>query len=215
MWSSPGSFGNDSSGRSVQAQRFDANGVQIGLEFQVNTQISGDQFPGGAAAAEDGRFMLSYGPPELTGQMFDFDGDRLGAEFQINTYTTYSQGGRAIAVDGESRFVVAWQSYGSYGNDNGYDGQESVQVRRFTDDGVAVGNQFQVNTYTTNQQGPVDIAANPQGDFVVVWLSYGSSGSDSDFNSIHAQRLGFPINADGFDDGTFDGWDDVFPPPGP
>src|SRR5688500_9367916 len=36
-----------------------------------------------------------------------------------------------------------------------------------------IGDQFQVNTYTTNGQGWPAVAMDGDGDFVVVWLSYG------------------------------------------
>ena len=46
---------------------------------------------------------------------------------------------------------------------------------RLTDAGV----QFQVNTYTTDYQSYPSVAADADGDFVVVWDSFGSSGGDT------------------------------------
>ncbi len=40
-----GSGGNDTSGQSVQGQRFAADGTPMGSEFQVNTYTTGSQFP--------------------------------------------------------------------------------------------------------------------------------------------------------------------------
>ena len=42
---------------------------------------------------------------------------------------------------------------------------------------VRVGSEFQVNTYTTNVQFPGGVAVDGQGNFVVVWTSYGEEGS--------------------------------------
>ena len=53
---------------------------------------------------------------------------------------------------------------------------------------VPVGSEFQVNSYTTGHQGPGRVATDSQGNFVVVWTSYGSSGTDTDLSSIQAQR---------------------------
>jgi hypothetical protein len=51
-----------------------------------------------------------------------------------------------------------------------------------------VGSEFQVNTYTTQRQKHPAVAANAGGDFVVVWGSNGSSGSDTSFYSVQSQR---------------------------
>ena len=48
--------------------------------------------------------------------------------------------------------------------------------------------EFQVNTYTTSYQYDPAVAMDADGDFVVVWESVGSSGTDSDSYSIQAQR---------------------------
>jgi hypothetical protein len=61
-----------------------------------------------------------------------------------------------------------------------------------------VGSEFQVNTYTTNNQGAVPfgghlIASDSSGDFVVVW---NSQYQDGDGYGIFAQRydsLGGPV----------------------
>ena len=40
------------------------------------------------------------------------------------------------------------------------------------------GGEFRVNTYTTGHQAAARLAMEPDGDFVVVWSSYGQDGSD-------------------------------------
>ena len=53
---------------------------------------------------------------------------------------------------------------------------------------VPAGDEFQINTYTTdNQRGP-RIARLAGGDFVVVWHAQGSSGSDTSILSIQGRR---------------------------
>src|SRR5512146_2892960 len=52
-----------------------------------------------------------------------------------------------------------------------------------------LGSQFQVNTYTTNEQVVPSVGAGPDGSFVVVWESNGSPGPDSDRTSIQARRF--------------------------
>lgn len=54
---------------------------------------------------------------------------------------------------------------------------------------LAVGSEFQVNTYTTGRQRQVSAAVAPDGSFVIVWSSEGSyDGDDSSGYAIQGQR---------------------------
>lgn len=60
---------------------------------------------------------------------------------------------------------------------------------------VPAGSEFQINTYTTNRQQNPSVAVGADGDFVVVWQSYGSSGTDSPplgEHSVQGQRFSVP-----------------------
>ena len=72
-----------------------------------------------------------------------------GPQFQVNTYTTSYQEGSSVAADADGDFVVVWRSLGSSGSDTSF---FSIQGQRYNSAGSAVGSQFQVNTYTTNDQ---------------------------------------------------------------
>ena len=52
---------------------------------------------------------------------------------------------------------------------------------------VPSGTEFQVNTYTTNNQVFPSVASDSAGNFVVVWQSRGSAGSDTDGYSVQGQ----------------------------
>src|SRR5262249_58274422 len=52
---------------------------------------------------------------------------------------------------------------------------------------AALGTEFQVNTYSTSLQLNPAVAIDGTGNFVVVWESFGSVGSDNT-NSIQGQR---------------------------
>lgn len=54
---------------------------------------------------------------------------------------------------------------------------------------VPLGDDFQVNTYTTNFQFLPAVAASPSGEFVVTWMSLGSSGNDTSQYSIQLQSF--------------------------
>jgi hypothetical protein len=53
---------------------------------------------------------------------------------------------------------------------------------------MPLGPEFQVNTYTTSDQWFPAVAADDDGNFVVVWSSKGSPGSDDSDYSIQGQR---------------------------
>ncbi len=67
-----------------------------------------------------------------------------------------------------------------------------------------VGSEFQVNHYTTSYPLAPSVAVDADRDFVVVWSSYGSAGSDSSFASFQGQRYAgcsaSDLDADGVGD---------------
>jgi hypothetical protein len=81
---------------------------------------------------------------------------------------------------------VVWDSEGSAGTDSSH---SSIQGQRYDSSGSAVGGEFQVNTYTANFQFTPSVAVQTNGDFVVVWHSEGSAGTDSGSSSVQGQRF--------------------------
>ena len=169
----------------------------IGAEFQVNTSTALAQSNPAVAIAASGDFMVAWTSDDsggsdssassVQGQRYGSDGSTLGSEFQINTYTTSAQYNSTLAMAADGAFVVVWNSPESGGSDvSGY----SILGQRFGSDGSPAGGEFQVNTYTTSHQYNPAVAQAPDGDFVVVWNSDGSAGSDSLGYSIQGQRYG-------------------------
>jgi hypothetical protein len=199
VWTSPGSFGTDTSGFSVQGQRYASNGSAQGGQFQVNTYTTNAQTGSAVAATPDGGFVVVWtssgssgtdaSSSSVQGQRFASDGSAQGAPFQVNTYTTNGQSGSAVATTADGGFVVAWESYGSSGTDTS---NFSIHGQRFASDGSRQGAELQVNTYTTSTQWHASVAAADGGNFVVVWDSTGSSGTDTSDFSVHAQRYRLP-----------------------
>jgi hypothetical protein len=103
-----------------------------------------------------------------------------GSEFRVNTYTTSSQRMPAVAADASGNFVVVWQSLGP---DAGY----GIFGQRFSAAGAPRGAEFRVNTYTTSTQRLPAVAADANGNFVVVWQSIGQDGAAS--YGIFGQRF--------------------------
>jgi hypothetical protein len=103
----------------------------------------------------------------------------VGPEFRVNSSTSNHQDQAAIAMDASGNFVVAWNSAEQDGSGYG------VYAQRYNAAGEIQGDEFQVNTYTTDLQRLPAIAMDADGDFVVTWMSYGQDGSG---NGIYAQR---------------------------
>ncbi|GAB5522099.1 MAG: hypothetical protein RhofKO_43500 [Rhodothermales bacterium] len=197
VWHSGGSSGTDTDHRSIQAQRYNADGTVNGGEFQVNTETHGQQMHPSVAMDADGDFVVVWQSTDgngadtdgagIKGQRYDANGTAQGSEFLVNTYTASSQTAPSVAMDADGDFTVAWESRGSDGTDNQH---ASVQAQRYEADGTASDSQFQVNeAYTRSGQKQAAVAMSADGShFVIAWRSWGSTGTDNSRHSIqHAQ----------------------------
>jgi hypothetical protein len=176
----------------IFGQRYDASGTAQGAEFQVNSYTTGLQAFPAVASDASGNFVVVWSSRTLFGgggqdgsdsgvfgQRFDSLGNRVGGEFQVNSYTTYSQFLPAVASDANGNFVVVWSSSEQDGSYAGVFGQ------RYDASGTAQGSEFQVNAYTTSFQSGPAVASDANGNFVVIWSSYGQDGS---YTGIFGQR---------------------------
>ncbi len=216
IWQSSGSDGSDQNHSSIQAQRYDISGILDGDEFQVNSYTTSHQIRPSVALDAQGNSVVVWNSNGSVGtdtdqwsiqaQRYDSTGGTVGDQFQVNSYTTGRQYGRpTVATDAEGFFVVLWDSVGSYGSDTS---ETSIQGQLYDISGAAVGNQFQVNTYTTGKQElPAVSSLDASGNFVVVWQSLGSDGSDSSSLSVQAQRFATrAVFVDGFESGDTTSW---------
>ncbi|KAB2968934.1 MAG: hypothetical protein F9K18_02100 [Thermoanaerobaculia bacterium] len=211
-WESLGSAGSDQSSYSVHARRYDAGGVPLGGEFQVNTTTTDQQGIPEIAADSDGRFEVVWFSLASAGsdndqtsvqmQRYDAAGVPLGGELQVNVSTTGYQAFPAIAADDRGHFVVAWASEASGGTDLG---SFSIQARRFERDGAPYGGEFQVNSWTTGNQYYPSVAVDRGGNFVVTWTSATSGGGDASGYSVQARRFD-DLFRDGFETGGTARW---------
>jgi hypothetical protein len=186
----------------VYGQRFDSNGNKVGSEFQVNTWTTDFQDGPSITSLSNGGFVVvwesgCYPPPPCTsqdgsgfgvyGQRFDSNGNKVGSEFQVNTWTTNDQRNPSITSLSNGGFVVVWTSecneLGCISQDGDSDG---VYGQRFDSNGNKVGSEFQVNTWTTNDQSNPSITSLSNGGFVVVWQS---NRQDGYYYSVYGQRF--------------------------
>ena len=149
-WSSRYQDG-DSSG--IHAQRYDANGNNVGAEFQVNTYISSEQREPSITALADGGFVITWPSSqngdsyEIYAQRYDANGNNLGTEFQVNTYISSGQFEPSITALADGGFVVAWASYNQDGDGYGiYAQRYDLEGNPF---GVVTLNEIITNTPPT------------------------------------------------------------------
>jgi hypothetical protein len=122
-----------------------------------------------------GSYTVTFasGTETITG--LDF-GNRLTArgaaqpEFRVNTTASGSQslngpigfGHHTVAADGAGNFIVVWEG-------NGPGDPDGVFAQRYWANGTANGSEVRVNTTTTGSQRFASVAADANGNFVVVW----------------------------------------------
>jgi len=178
------SVGQDGSGRGIYAQRFDAGGNPLGVEFRANTYTTLDQGGPSIAMAPDGRFVVAWQSEGQDGsghgvyaQRYDSGGVPQGSEFRLNTITSGTQQGVSVAMADDGSFVVTFIE-----DPADYD----IKCRLFNASGVALANEFQVNTYGVGQQSASKVAMTSTGEFVVVWQS---ELQDGDGWGVFGQRF--------------------------
>jgi hypothetical protein len=101
-------------------------------------------------------------------------------EFQVNSFTTGAQRYPAVAMDAGGDFVVVWQGPGQDGAATG------VFARRFDAGASPQATEFRVSSYTSGSQQNPAVAADADGDFVVVWESIEQDGYST---GIFARRF--------------------------
>lgn len=170
--------------------------LKDGAAIQVNSYTTGPQGFPEIAVTSSGEYVVAWESAPQDGsdfgvfvQRFAVDGTKIGSEIQVNTYTTGTQWDPSVAVDGSGNFVVAW--HGDGGNPS-FD----VFARRFDASGSPQGDQFQVNTFTTNYQGNTSVAAADDGGFLVVWESDSQDQSDGGVYGQLYDAVGMPVGGE-------------------
>jgi len=170
----------------VYARRFSNEGIPLGDDFIVNTDnvYNAQQLNPVIASDAEGNFMICWEDHRLgfNGEIFKQnyfnDGTTMGENSTVNDdVASENQKYPSIAIDGSENFIIAWADDRSDGRD--------IYAQRFTDDGIALGNDFKVNDDTgENWTSMPSVATNPDGSFVIAW----SDPRFGDCPNIFAQR---------------------------
>jgi alpha-tubulin suppressor-like RCC1 family protein len=185
----------DGAGSGIFGQRYrSSDGTKIGSEFQVNATSAKSQTLPAVAGLKDEGFIVAWVSlgqdgkgSGIVAQRFGSNGAKVGGEFIVNTMAKGNQSRPAVAGLADGGFVVAW--------DAGGDGSGlGVFARRFSKTGKPQGDEFQVNTFTTDNQTAPAVTAIGKG-FVIAW----QSDTQDKGAGIFAQRFKSNASTDGFE----------------
>ena len=172
--------------REILGQRYDAQGNTVGAEFLINSEALSEKSEPAVTGLVGGGFVVTWmsngqdgSEWGVYGQRFDVDGEAVGDEFKANTYNEQAQGNPEVTALADGGFVITWQSW----EQDGY--WHGVYAQRFNTEGEPVGNEFQVNNFTSRNQEAPAIITLVNGDFIITWMS---EDQDSSEWGIYAQR---------------------------
>ncbi|WP_299880518.1 Ig-like domain-containing protein [uncultured Sulfitobacter sp.] len=175
--------------------------IAVTADILTNTTTAGDQYTRGfvaetVAGLTGGRFVSVWFDDNSTdgsgrgvfGRLFEADGTPVSVggsanEFQINTVTSGTQEYVSVGALSSGGFVAVWHDYSGQGDDNS---SSRIVGQRYDANGARVGGEFEINTFTPNNQLHPKVQGFSDGGFAVVWMSYGVDGSNS--YSISGQR---------------------------
>ncbi len=189
------SLGQDGSRSGVFGQIMDGAGDPVGLEFQINQFTPEFQGEADIAAFPNGFIVVweSGGDQDgdrygVIGRSFDNRARPLSAEVQVNTFTSGNQNAPSIAANSDTGFLVSWQSRDQDGSEYG------IFAQLYNRDGSVSGAEFQVNTYTPDNQKYPAVASSLD-RYLVVWRSE-HDGEDTGIFGRFFDTAGAPLGGE-------------------
>ncbi|MEM6794024.1 MAG: hypothetical protein AAF725_08565 [Acidobacteriota bacterium] len=201
----------DADNRAVMLKRYSSAGTAIGDEQQVNITEIGDQKLPGIATRPDGTFAVVWESGDQDGseaaaiaRIYDSSGTPQTGEIQLNQTTIGAQENLAVAYDGQGGFVVIWDGDASSGGSF-----DEIWGRRLLVSGALDGDEFRINTNTTNRQVFPAIGSSAGGELMAVWHSWTEDGSGT---GVAGQRLRITgVFGDDFEGGSTSAWSSEMP----
>ena len=186
----------------IRARRFASTGAPIGGDFRVNDDPAGEQYRPAVATASGTGFTVvwehSDGGSYIRGRRYDSAGSPVGTDIDIDQVDLVGLTTARVALDDNGNSLVLW--------DEGFLDGDDLYGRLYDASGDALGDQFLINSLTTDDQNDADVALAPDGQMIAVWNGEASTGTDTDFFTIQGRRLVLPLFADGFESGDTSRW---------
>jgi hypothetical protein len=177
-WQSPDATGADTSGTSIRARVFSADGTAKGDDYLVNTTYEGNQNTPTGTVLADGRILLTWnsadgegGDINIRAILLNADGTPAGDDFVVNTILQDTQLTPTVTALADGGYVIAWTSSDTLGTDKS---SGLIRATQFDAGGNVVGTaDFEVNTTTDGIQANAKVAALPDGGYVITFRSGG------------------------------------------
>jgi hypothetical protein len=176
----------------IYAQRFFNDGNPIGDNFKVNDNSAEIKWQKHCISVNSvGNFIIIWtdyrnGNFDIYAQRYSAEGIASGNNFLVNESIAEEwQERSAVAMDLDANLIIAWA--------DGRNRNKDIYAQKFSNNGSAVKNNFQVNCSegSAAQRNPA-IAVDKSGNFIVCWADY------RDIGDIYAQMF----SADGIPKGN-------------
>ena len=201
----------DADFRGVVFRRYSATGVPLGGEQLANVTEAGNQNNPVVAVQPDGTFMIAWESDGQDGsdatviaRFFASDGTPRSGEIQLNQTTAGDQEKLSATADGLGGYVVVWEGEATSGGSF-----DEIWGRRVLADGTLCGDEFRINTSTSNRQVFPAIAGGDDGVLMAVWHSWTGDGSGT--RSVGQRLWVTGLFSDGFESGDLSVWSLVVP----
>jgi hypothetical protein len=188
IWTSADAQDGDRNG--VYGRRFDSGGGADPVFLVNQTTTLSQSFPD-VASDPDGNFVVTWvsdlqdgDNSAVVARVYDNSGAPNSAEFIVNTVTAGNQFNPHVGVADDGTSVVVFVDSGGLDGDG-----RGIFARRFAALGAPLGNQFQVNAFTTYSQDNPGVAVAPDGSFLVVWTAASQNDRDGDGQAIIGRRF--------------------------
>ncbi len=151
----------------------------------MNTTISGSN--PAITTLNNGEYVITWSLIDQTGNVdiyalrFNANGIAQGNEFKVNTFTDDYQDIPSITTLNSGDFVITWQST----NFTNFD--TDIRGQRFDANGISVGTEFKINTFSEGTALSTNVATLSNGDFVVMWPSGSQDGYSTFDFGIYGQ----------------------------
>lgn len=152
-------------------RRFNANGLPVGGEFQVNTTVAGSQGDVKVAKLTGGGFVVQWDSVDgqdgsgggVYFQRYDANSAKVGGETRANVTTAGNQANGSVTGLTDGGMMMTW-------GDSGLDGGGyGVYGRIFNADGSARTGEFRLNQTTAGDQLNPTVAALADGTVMTMW----------------------------------------------
>ncbi len=157
----------------VSARKLDSTLSGTLGSFRVNVTGAGAQENPRVALLQNGGAVFVWqggrqGFQHIYARFLNSSGTFIGGtDTMVNAVTNYFQVNPSVAVLNNGNVVVVWQSY----NQAGSNSMQDVYGQIFTPTGTKSGGEFLINQFTAYNQRTPAVAAQPNGGFIVTWVS--------------------------------------------